>query len=57
MVINHSVLEPIRMSDETVENLKRAYDVNVFSCFAVVSTDTCAVLETLLTAEIRLKLV
>ncbi|KAL2210066.1 NAD(P)-binding protein [Sarocladium strictum] len=35
MVINHSVLEPVRMSDETAESLKKIYDVNVFSCFAV----------------------
>lgn len=46
VVICHGVLDPIRMGDETVENLKFVYDVNVFSCFAVVSTDTCTDFQT-----------
>lgn len=57
MVINYSVFEFICMSDEIVENFKCVYDVNVFSCFVVVSIDICVVFEILLIVEIRFKLV
>jgi NAD(P)-dependent dehydrogenase (short-subunit alcohol dehydrogenase family) len=36
LVINHSVLDPKKLADVTPENFKYVYDVNVFSCFAVV---------------------
>ena len=37
MVLNHGVLENIKFADMSVDDFKRVYDVNVFSCFAMVS--------------------
>jgi hypothetical protein len=37
MVLNHGLLENIKFADMSVDDFKRVYDVNVFSCFAMVS--------------------
>lgn len=36
IVLNHGVLNPKKIGDASVEDFKVVYDVNVFSCLAVV---------------------
>ena len=37
MVICHGALTPVRLGDDTMDNFKHVFDVNVFSNLAVVS--------------------
>lgn len=36
MVINHGILDSKLLKDATLESIKYTYDVNVFSCIAMV---------------------
>lgn len=41
LVINHGVLEPVtRLADSSIEEWKKAYDINVFSGLALVSENS-----------------
>lgn len=37
MVINHGLLDATKINDVSMETFKHVYDVNVFSCLAMVS--------------------
>lgn len=49
VVINHGVLEPKRFADESIQDTKTFYDVNLFSYIAMVRHQTVSSIGWLLT--------